>query len=257
MALAPLDFRKLPADQHITVWIGPENSIADFNAPTAAEINAMEMIAPALSWQDWDFGIQPSETTNEPSFADPANFQDFGAANYGGGMSLFYPGKYNDPTNKLSTSYGLTRKPGTMLAIAIRIDGEKRTSLAAADGDYIHTFLSLTGSETNSIQGADALRRTVGLLQQSVFAIYTIVGSGSATPTVAATLALAAGESKRAVVTVLGREFTNACEFTSSDPAIALPGRGGVITGVAAGTATITVTNTYTKKSTTFEVTVA
>lgn len=257
MALAPLDFKKLPANQNITVWIGPENSIADFNAPTAAEINAMEMIAPALSWQDWDFGIQPSETTNEPSFADPANFQDFGAANYGGGMSIYYPGKYDDSTNVLSRAYDLTDKPGTLLAIVVRIDGEKRTTLPATDGDYVHTFLAMTGSEANSIQGADPLRRTVGLLQQSVFSIYTIVGSGNTTPTVAATLNLTVGSAKRALVKVLGREFTNACDFVSSDPAIALPGRGGVIKGVSAGTATITVTNTYTKKSTTFEAVVA
>lgn len=258
MALAPLDFIKLKSDQVISVSIGPANAVANVNAPTAAELNAMQNIAHALSWQDWDFGIQASETVNEPSFADPANFTDFGAATYGGGMSLFVPRKYDDASNELSLAYDLTDKPGTLLLIAIRVDGEKRNSTPFADGDYVHVFLAMTDGETNTIQGADAIRRTVSLLQQSVFAVYTIVGSLATPPVPAAsTLALGAGDSARIPVTVLGREFTNACEFSSDDPAIATAGRGGIVTGVAAGTADVTVTNPYTGVTATVAVTVA
>lgn len=250
MALAPLDYIKTPSDQNITVAIGPANSVANVNAPTAAELNAMQNISHALSWQDWDFGIQASETVNEPSFADPSNYTDFGAANYGGGMSMFYPKNYDDPSNELSLAYDLTDKPGTLLLIAIRIDGDKKNSTAFANGDYVHVFLAMTDSETNSLQGADALRRTIGLLQQSVFAVYTLVGSLTTPPVPAeTTVAVAAGASVRVPVTVLGREFTNACEFRSSDPSKVRAGRGGVITGVAAGTATVTVTNPYTGES--------
>lgn len=258
MALAPLDFQKLPADQNISVAIGPANAIADVNAPTAAELNAMQRIETALSWQDWDFGIQASETVNEPSFADPSNYQDFGAANYGGSMSMFYPKDYDDASNQLSLAYDLTDKPGTLLFIAVRVDGEKRNSTPFANGDYIHVFLAMTDSETNSLQGADALRRTVGLLQQSVFAVYTIVGSKTS-PVVPAstTLALEVGESVRVPVTVLGREFTNACEFRTSAPAVVLARRGGIVTGVAVGTGTVTVTNPYTGVTEDIAVTVA
>lgn len=258
MALAPLDFVKLKSDQNVTVAIGPANAVANVNAPTAAELNAMQPIAHALSWQDWDFGIQASETVNEPSFADPANFTDFGAAAYGGGMSMFMPKRYDDASNELSVAYDLTDKPGTLLLIAIRVDGEKRNSTPFADGDYVHVFLAMTDSETNTIQGADALRRTVGLLQQSVFAVYTIVGSLATAPVPAsATLAVTVGQSVRLPVTVLGREFTNACEFSSDDPAVATAGRGGIVTGVSAGTADVTVTNPYTGVTATVAVTVS
>jgi len=258
MALAPLDFVKLPADQNITVAIGPANAVADVNAPTAVELNAMQPIGYALSWQDWDFGIQASETTNEPSFADPSNFTDFGAANYGGSMSMFYPQNYDDPTNPLSLAYDLTDKPGTLLLIAIRVDGDKRNSTPFADGDYVHVFLAMTDSESNSLQGADALRRTVGLLQQSVFAVYTIVGAGAAAPAPQlATVTVAVGQATRNPIKVLGREFTNAVEFRSSAPEIATAGRGGIVKGISAGTATITVTNPNTKVTGTFEVTVS
>ena len=258
MALAPLDFQKLAADKNCTVVVGPANAVANVNAPTAAELNAMQNISHALSWQDWDFGIQASETVNEPSFADASNFTDFGSANYGGSMSLFYPGKYDDASNELSLAYDLTDTPWTLLLIAIRIDGEKPNSTPFATGDYTHVFLAMTDGETNSIQGADALRRTVSLLQQSVFAVYTIVGSLAALPVPAATtLAVTAGKSKRIPVKVLGREVTNACEFTSSAPAIAKAGRGGIITGVAVGTASVTITNPYTGTQATVAVTVS
>lgn len=258
MALAPLDFVKLPSSQNITVSVGPANAVANVNAPTAAELNAMQSIAHALSWQDWDFGIQASETVNEPSFADPDNYTDFGAAAYGGGMSMFMPKRYDDASNELSLAYDLTDKPGTLLLIAIRVDGEKRNSTPFADGDYVHVFLAMTDSETNTIQGADALRRTVGLLQQSVFAVYTIVGSLATPPVPAsATLAVTVGQSVRLPVTVLGREFTNACEYSSDDPAVATAGSGGIVTGVSAGTADVTVTNPYTGVTATVAVTVS
>lgn len=258
MALAPLDFQKLASDKNCTVVVGPANAVANVNAPTAAELNAMQNISHALSWQDWDFGIQASETVNEPSFADASNFTDFGSANYGGSMSLFYPGKYDDASNELSLAYDLTDTPWTLLLIAIRIDGEKPNSTPFAAGDYTHVFLAMTDGEANSLQGADALRRTVSLLQQSVFSVYTIVGSLAALPTPAATtLAVTAGSSKRIPVKVLNREFTNACEFSSDAPAIATAGRGGIVTGVSAGTADVTITNPYTGTQATVAVTVS
>ena len=258
MALAPLDFIKTKSDQRVTVAFGPANAVANVNAPAAAELNAMFNVSPALSWQDWDFGIQASETVNEPSFADAANFTEAGAAQYGGSASMFDPKNYDDASNALSLAYDLTDTPWTLMLVAIRIDGDKKNSTPFVDGDYVHVFLAMTDGETNSIQGADALRRTVSLLQQSVFAVYTIVGSLAALPVPAATtLAVTAGKSKRIPVKVLGREFTNACEFTSSAPAIAKAGRGGIITGVAAGTASVTITNPYTGTQATVAVTVS
>lgn len=258
MAITALDFEKLPADTNVSVAIGPASAVADVNAPTAAELNAMQRIEHALSWQDWDFGIQASETVNEPSFADVSNYTDFGAAAYGGSMSLYYPKDYDDPSNELSLAYDLTDKPHTTLMIAIRIDGEKKNDTPFADGDFVHVFLAMTDSETNSLPGADALRRTIGLLQQSVFAVYTIVGSKAALPVPKeATLAVTAGESVRIPVTVLDRDFTNACEFRTSDVTKVRAGRGGIVTGVAAGTADVTITNPHTGTQATVAVTVS
>lgn len=251
-----LDFEKLPSDQRITVALGPANAVANVGAPTAAELNAMQPVGHALSWQDWDFGIQASETVNEPSFADVSNYTDFGAAAYGGSISMFYPANYDDPTNELSLAFDLTDKPHSLLLIAIRIDGDKKNSTPFANGDFVHVFLVMTDGEANSLTGADALRRTVTLLQQSVFAVYTIVGAGAAKPVVAAPATIAVGASVRTPVTVLGRDVTNNMEFTTSNHLVATAGRGGILTGVSNGTASVIVRNPDTDQTATFEVTV-
>lgn len=236
-----LDFEKLPADQHVTVAIGPANAIANVAQPTAAELNAMERASQSISWNDWDFGIQASETVNEPSLADVSNFTDFGASNYGGSISMYYPKNYDDPSNPHSNLYDLTDVPGTMLFIAIRVDGDKKTSLDFADGDYVSVYLAQTDSETNSLTGADALRRTIGLLQQSVFAHYTVVGPHVITPD-PTSITAAAGDRGRIRATVGGREYTNALSYQSSDPTVVTVSPGGVWVAQGTGAATITIT---------------
>lgn len=251
-----LDYVKLDANQHITVAIGTPDKILNVGVPLPAELNALQPASVSISWNDWDFGIQASEVSNDPSLADVANYETRGAANYGGGISFYYPKEYDDNTNNHSIIYDLTDIPRTMLLVAIRVDGEKKTSRPFAVGDRVHVFLVQTDSETNSLQGADALRRTVGMLQQSVFAVYTTVGSHAITPE-SATVSATVGEKARILVKCDGREATNSLTFRSSAPNIVEVHAGGVYVAKAAGTATITATDTFSGNSTTIAVTVA
>lgn len=251
-----LDFEKLKSNEHVTIYIGSPEKVLNVEAPTAAELNSLESASEAISWNDLAFGIEASETQNDPSLADVSNYETRGAANYGGSMSFYYPEDYEDLTNRLAVIHELTRVPGTFLLVAIRVDGEKRVNTPWATGDYAHVFLVQTDSEANSIQGADALRRTVGMLQQSVFSVYTVVGDHTLVadqPTVAAT----AGDKGRVTVKANGREFTNALTFTSSAPAIATVEKGGVWKAVATGEATLTATDPRTGTSVSIVVTVA
>lgn len=256
MAGVTLDFKKTPAEQRVTVWIGPKGSIANFGAPTAAEINAMHMSSPSISWNDFDFGLQASETLNDPSLADISNYTDFGAANYGGSISFYYPKNYNDASNPHSVVYDMTEEPGTELEVVLRIDGDVKTSGPAVDGDLVSVYSVMTDSETNSLSGEDAIRRTVGLLQQGEFAYRVPVGAHTLTvePT-APTVAV--GASVPLVVKVQDRVFTHACSFLSADPATATVSEAGVVTGVSAGTATITVEDEDAGTSETVSVTVS
>lgn len=251
-----LDFEKLPANQNVTVAIGPASAVANIAVPTAAELNAMRPASQSISWSDFDFGVQASETVNDPSLADVSNYTDFGAANYGGAISFYYPKNYDDPSNPHALVYNLTEKPGTFLVVAIRIDGAKKTSAVFANGDRVHTFLVQTDSEANSLTGADAQRRTVGLLQQSVFSVYTIVGPHVlvATPT-ALTRTVTAGPGRLSVA-VAGKLYTNALSYSSSDPSVLTIGPGGVYRPLKAGTATITIRDEDAGTSTTVTATI-
>src|SRR5690625_1165628 len=113
-----LDFVKLPSDKRIAVWGGPSggsSGIQDVDVPTEAELNndggasGMIPFSQSLSWSDTELpGMRESESTNEPSLADDAGYEEFGPSNYDATLSMFRPRKYDDPSNPHSLVYDLT-----------------------------------------------------------------------------------------------------------------------------------------------------
>lgn len=252
-----LDYVKLRANLDasvITPYIGPSGGstlgITDIYQPTAAELNntggtsAMVMAAEAISWADWDFGVQDSETNNEPSMADVSTYEEFGQYNYGGGISFFQPLVNDDPSNVLSVVKDLTRVDLEQ-DIAIRVDGNKSNSTPAANGDYVSTFRVEATAVENPFTPGESKRRTVTFVDNDEFAHYTVVGPHTLVLSPPATAPWAAGRKGRLLVSVQGRGYTNSTSirFTSSDPSVVRIGPGGVytVTGAAAATATITV----------------
>lgn len=261
-----IDYDKLPSTPHTTVWGGPTGGafgVTDTAVPLAAEINntggASLMLnwSPSISWNDWGFGQEASETLNSPSFADESTYEEFGARNYGGEISFFYPKEYDDNSNNHSLVYDQTDTPGTKLDVVVRIDGETRTTVAAADGDIVHVFRTMTDAETNVLQQPDEFRRTVGFLNQGDAEFYTIVGAHTITTSLPAT-PWAAGKKARIQGIVQDRDYTNALSFSSSDPDVVRVYPGGFyeVTGTASDTATITVRDEAAGTSTTVAVTV-
>jgi uncharacterized protein YjdB len=80
----------------------------------------------------------------------------------------------------------------------------------------------------------------VTFLSQGDLAVRTVVGGGNVV--IASTLAIDVDESSRLSATVGGRAYTNGVKWSSSDPTKATVSSAGVVTGVAAGSATITAT---------------
>lgn len=264
--MAQLDYEKLPSTPHVTVWGGPTGGafgVTETAVPLAAEINntggASLMLnwSPSISWNDWGFGQEASETLNSPSFADEATYEEFGARNYGGEVSFFYPKEYDDNSNNHSLVYDQTDTPGTALDVVVRIDGETRTTVAAADGDIVHVFRTMTDAETNVLQQPDEYRRTVGLLNQGDAEFYTIVGAHTITTNLPAT-PWAAGKKGRIQGVVQDRDYTNALSYSSSDPDVVQVYPGGFyeVVGTASDTATITIRDEAAGTSTTVAVTV-
>lgn len=263
-----LDYEKLPSNKHVGLWLGPSGTasgIQDVNLPTADEINntgdasSVLNVVTATSWNDFDFGIQDPETSSDPSLADESTYEDLGPAQYGGGISFYYPGKYHDPTNSLSNVYDLTKLPWTEIDVIERIDGAKSNpSVPAADGDF-HVFRTWTDSEANTTDADSSYRRTVGFQQSGDAAFYTIVGAHTITALPPATTPWAAGTKARLRGVVQDRDYTSALTFTSSDSSVvSISAKGGfyTVTGSAADTATITIEDEGAGTSTTVSVTV-
>lgn len=231
---------KVPASGNIRVWWALPNAFANWESPTATEINASLDISNAISWNDFDFGLQASNTIDDPAITAIGKVSDRGATQYGGGISLYYPRSFDDAGSLYSLAYDALDQPRTVGYLVIRIDGAE-TGTVAATGDLVHVAKVMTDGYAESITGEEAFRYTITLLSQGDIAVRTVVGGGAVVVT-PSDVALAAGESARYTATVGGRIMTNAVRWTSSDTAAATVSSAGVVTAVTTGTATITAT---------------
>jgi hypothetical protein len=249
---------KVPSSGNIRVWWALENAFVNFESPTATEINNCADISNSISWNDFDFSLQASNTIDDPAITAIGKVSDRGAAQFGGGLSFYYPGAFDDDSNEYSQTYDLLDQPRTRGFLVIRVDGEESSASAAA-GDLVHVFRVITDGYAESITGEEAFRYTVTFLSQGDLAVRTVVAGASAPAVVAlpATLAMAVGDHERVAVTVGGRNYTNGVKYTSSDVTKATVSSAGVITGVAAGSATITATYENAGTSDTVAVTVS
>ena len=240
-----LDYTKLPANGNITVlWAAP-GSFANWKSPTATELNDALNLSSAISWNDWSFGMSASNTQNDPSLADVGNRTDRGASQYGGSISFYYPGAFDDNTSDYSLAFDAISVPRTKGFIVVRIDGAKPTTQAFAAGDLVSVFEVMTDGQANMITGEEAFRYTVTMLQQGALAVYTVVRATTVTVAVSpATLVLAGSASSRLSATVNAREYTNGVTWSSSDTSQYTVSNAGVVTGVGTGTST-TITATF------------
>jgi hypothetical protein len=252
-----LDYTKLTSNGHVTVlWAAP-GSFANWQSPTATELNAALNLSSSISWNDYGFGVQASNTQNDPSLADTGNRTDRGASQYGGAISFYYPGAFDDNTNAYSLAFDAVAVPRTSGYIVARIDGNKPTTQAFAAGDFVSVMEVMTDGQSNVITGEEAFRYTVNMLQQGSLEVYTVVRSTTVTVVTPATLAIAVAAKSRLTATVNGRAYTNGVVWSTSDATKATVSNAGVVTGVAAGSATITATFAQTGATDTTAVTVS
>lgn len=245
---------KVPASGNIRVWWALENAFSNWQAPTQTELRACLDISDSISWNDFDFGLQASNTIDDPAITAMGKVSDRGAAQFGGGLSFYYPGAFGDDSNDYSLTYDALDQPRTRGFLVIRIDGEESSPLANT-GDLVHVFRVITDGYAESITGEEAFRYTITFMSQGDLAVRTVLGGGTVvTP---ATLTVATGAKSRLSATVGGRVYTNGVKWTTSDATKATVSSAGVVTGVAAGSATITATYEATGGTDTTAVTVS
>lgn len=259
-----VNFQKTPAERRVAVWISPGESpfgVADVHQPTAAEINntgdvsGMVPASQSISWSDMDFGPEASETTNEPSLADISSYEDFAGSTFGGSMSFFMPLDYDDNSNLHSVIYDITDEPGAPVDIVKRVDGDTSYMAPVADGDFVSVYQAHVNSEQNPFNIGESVRRTVGFGVRGDFSHYTIVGDHAITAVEPG--AYAEGDTGRIRGVVQDRDYTNALDFTSSDPDVIEVTSGGFYRVNGTGAATVTIRDREAGTETTVSVTAA
>lgn len=265
MSFVGADYKRMDADRNIGFALAPTGGatgLANIYVPTAAEAvyngaRGFQNANTAVSWNDFDFGVQASETSTDPSLADDSTYEDFGQVNYGGNVSMFYPGRYDDPSNALSVLYDMTDEPWTKLDALMRVDGNVSNTEPIQDGDFVHAARVITDGEVNSLAGSDSLRRTVSLQPQGGVAVYTVVGAHTISVELPSD-PWDSGKVARMRGIVQDRDYTSALTFVSDDPEVVevFPGGAYRVTGSASDTATITVYDDGAGTSTTVSVTV-
>jgi hypothetical protein len=233
---------KVPASGNIRVWFGLANSFANYAAPTAAEINAMLDISDAVSWNDFSFGLQASNTLDDPAITAIGKVSTRGASQFGGSMSFYYPGAFGDSSNKYSLVYDALDQPRTTGFVVVRVDGAE-SSTTAQNGDLVQVFKVMTDGYAESITGEDAFRYTVTFLSQGDLAVRAYVGAADVAIAEGPGATMAAGD----VLALHGyinedRNYTNGLKWTTSNPAVASVSTAGVVTAHTNGFATITAT---------------
>jgi hypothetical protein len=232
---------RVPASGNIRVWWALESAFADYKNPTAAEINASLDISDAISWNDFDFNLEASNSLEDPAITALGKVAYRGFTNWGGGISLYYPKNFDDASSIYSQTHDLLDVPRTKGFVVMRIDGTE-AALAAADGEMVHVLKVMTDGYADSTVGEEAFRYTINLLPQGKYAVRTVVGAGAVALS-DATISSAAGDFDALTATWGTRNYTGGLTWTTSDPTVATVSNGGIVSSVATGTATITATS--------------
>jgi hypothetical protein len=261
---------RYPISGNIRVLWVPENGLANWEAPTEAELAAALDISDAVSWNDKDFGAQASNTIEDPAITAKGKVMDRGAAQYGGGLSFYYPLDRTDTSSIYKLTEDALGTPGVRGYLIFRVDGlelAQPTGTAAhpgtdfAAGDYVNVYKVETAGYAQSITGEEAFRYTVSFLPKGAMRTFAVVrSSATAEPPVIVGTPGSGAAGTVAVVegTLVGREYTRGLIWRSSDPAVATVSRNGVIKRISTGTASITATDPATDTpSTAATVTVA
>lgn len=228
----------------------PSNGFANYLWPTVAELNAGQELEQVTLWDNFEVGVQASDTTDAVPIAAKAAVARRSTANYGGSASFYYPGYRADMTNAAALVYAALKGVNTPGYIALAVDGEigaasqPNSNMTFAHGDYVSIFRVITDEWDDMITGEDPFYYTRNFVKYGGLASYT-VASTTAPPTLVVTGAgpgATVGGKNFVSATINGRDWTRGVRWTSTAPQFVSVSNTGVITRVAAGAATITAT---------------
>lgn len=225
---------------NVTFWLVPAGGIANVDAPTPAEINAGLNVTDAIRIDGFDFGPEESDDVDDRSFGDSASATYAGFQQFGGTVVAYEPNVEDTTSVAFQAREILAAYRETFYWVERIADGKTKEDAAAA-GDYVSVFRVQTGSKQFDTSDRNlGITYAVSLTPQGDVAINTLVATSTAPTYAPTTLAVAVGAHGVIKATLASRDITRGGQWVSSAPLIASVSPNGVVTGLSAGTATIT-----------------
>lgn len=233
------DTRSL-SNRRVTWGFGPDTAVADYSKPTLAELTTLKNYSEAVKIDGTDFNVSASDESDSRSFTDEAGAQTRSYTQFGGTIEAFTPGQA-DTASSYRKLRDTIKTPRTPLALLQRFG--KINNLPIVAGDEINLFRVAT--DANKHKRSDtSYSYSINMVPRDDVLLNYIVPAASPTAvtvTPATPIALTTAGVKLLKVTYQGRTITAGASYVSSDETKVLVAKNGVIYGVAAGTATVTV----------------
>lgn len=239
---------RLPSKGNIRFRYYPLNGFANPAWPTVAELNAGQELEAVTLWESFEVGAQASETSDTASIKAKTAVARRAAANYGGTSAFWYPGNHTDMQNLASLVLAIMKQVNQPGYIVVSVDGEigepgqPDIDFTFANGDLLSIYRIITDEWDDMITGEEAFYYTRTFLKNGFMRTYTVVSAS--VPVLVATEtdnAVSVGALESIAGTVNGRDWTRGLRYRSDDPAVLTVSPSGIVRGVSAGTADVTV----------------
>lgn len=236
---------KVTSNGNVEIWAIPVAGVANINSPTAAEINAGVVLSNAVAWEGSDFpAAEESNDVDDRSILDKGNATSRGFAQFGATLAFFRP-QQGDTTSEYGLAWTFFKTPRVPVILVTRVlQGTEGVHVNAAAGQWINVYQFITDTVNDDTEGEDSYKYVVGFRPQGNLAINTQVKNATP-PTVtpsslSVTAAVGINHSKTLRAVLGGKRATQVVTWTSANPAVATVSGNGVVTGVAAGSTTVT-----------------
>lgn len=242
---------KLPSAGNVTVRWALPGWAANPAKPTVAELNATLDVSESISWNDFAFGNQASNQVSDPAITDQGNTQSRGFAQFGGTVSFFYPRAYANAADANSNTFEALDQPRTLGYLLMRVDGNitpDGNRLAIAN-DFWSVYKVISDGWADVVVGENSFRYTITFQPQGDLWVNAVVNTTvTLTASLNGGLTLTTTTKKPIIAYVTGRQLTTNgypgwFTYSSSATNFATVDANGLVRGVAAGSATITVTH--------------
>lgn len=237
--------KKATANGNVDVWVIPRDAVENIHEIKTSEINTDGLnISDAISWSDTTLPtVSASDDIDDRSIKDRGNATSRGAANYEASLSLFFPGDLDDSNSIFRKTWDVFKETRVPLILVTRVlQGETNKVTDAEDGQLYNAFYMLNSTYRNATEGDNSVKYTVGFMSQGALRLNGVfAGAADVVADVETSPSgLGVGESGPIRVSVDGVRLGRAFTWRSSNSSVATVSASGVVSGVGAGSATIT-----------------